>query len=392
MRAWLVVVLAGCYRPTVPTACTVTCDFAATASCPDGLMCLADNLCHDPETPACAPEPDGGPLPPDGAAIPMNYVFVTSTTVTPGTLGGFGKADMECSARAIAAGLPGTYVAWLSQEAPGISAVSRLGTARGWVRPDMLPVADTVEDLVAGKLFYPPRLDEMGHDHSDGSFAVVTGTEANGTATTSRTCTSYTTTAGAATWGVPDATTVTWTNVGTPPLPCNADAHLYCFGIDHTFAVGVDSVVGKRAFVSTIGFSPDTGLANADNICTMEAFNAGLGSNFRALLAEPGRIATNRFTQGGPWFRVDNVQIGTLDAPLAPINVTTGRAYVTSEVWTGAASPATLGDATGTCNDWAAKTSTNGWRGDSTRSDPKRYFGLQTDLCMAPRSVYCLEP
>src|SRR5262245_39027849 len=78
MRACLGVVLAaGCYQPKAPDTCTVRCDFAASGSCPSGLMCLADNLCHDPATPTCAPpEADAAPIPPDVRMIDANYVFV----------------------------------------------------------------------------------------------------------------------------------------------------------------------------------------------------------------------------------------------------------------------------------------------------------------------------
>jgi len=71
-----------------------------------------------------------------------NIVFVTSTLSTPGNIGSLAAADAICTARAQAAALPGAYVAWLSSTVT--SAKARLGSARGWVRVDGMPVADTV--------------------------------------------------------------------------------------------------------------------------------------------------------------------------------------------------------------------------------------------------------
>src|SRR5213592_2896892 len=105
--------------------------------------------------PACGGDDAGStcePVPTDA-----NYVFVTSTTHAPDELGP-ADADRICNARAQAAGLPGTYVAWLSSSTE--PARDRLGSARGWVRLDGLPFTDTLADLAAGKVFYPVGLDE----------------------------------------------------------------------------------------------------------------------------------------------------------------------------------------------------------------------------------------
>lgn len=41
---------AGCYRPALEDACTVSC---ASGACPDGLICGADQLCHEPGRQTC---------------------------------------------------------------------------------------------------------------------------------------------------------------------------------------------------------------------------------------------------------------------------------------------------------------------------------------------------
>ena len=62
-----------------------------------------------------------------------NYVFATSS-LHPGDLGGLAGADAICQQRATAAGLTGTYVAYLTSG--GIHASTRLIGSRGWQRVD----------------------------------------------------------------------------------------------------------------------------------------------------------------------------------------------------------------------------------------------------------------
>src|SRR5215510_6780649 len=78
----------------------------------------------------------------EGAA---NLVFVTSQHVIAGQLGSLAAADAVCNESAANAGLPGVYVAWLSTSAT--NAIDRLAGARGWVRPDGRPFADTSADI-----------------------------------------------------------------------------------------------------------------------------------------------------------------------------------------------------------------------------------------------------
>ena len=108
---------------------------------------------------------------------PFNLVFVTSTTHT-GNLGGLDGADGICNTRAMLAGLPGIYVAWLSTST--VDALSRIGGARGFVRTDGEPFADQPSDLVtSNEVWNAIHLDENGNDV--GMDSVWTGTLKNGT-------------------------------------------------------------------------------------------------------------------------------------------------------------------------------------------------------------------
>ena len=105
-------------------------------------------------------------------------MFVTSQKYPP-RFQPLENADAKCNDAATAGGLPGEYRAWLSTAA--IYARDRLAGARGWVRRDGSPFADTVDDLVAGKIFNPPLLDEFGNEVRSGiDDFVATGTDATG--------------------------------------------------------------------------------------------------------------------------------------------------------------------------------------------------------------------
>ena len=87
-------------------------------------------------------------------------VFVTSTTYD-GNLGGLSGADQKCQERAQAAGLPGTYLAWLSDRL-GNSPSTRFAHASGpYQRVDGVTVANNWADLTDGLLGAPINVMEL---------------------------------------------------------------------------------------------------------------------------------------------------------------------------------------------------------------------------------------
>ena len=301
---------------------------------------------------------------------PPNVVFVTSTTHT-GNLGGLAGADAVCQARATAAGLAGTYRAWLSTTS--VSAISRLGTASGWVRPDGKPVFNTTADIVAGKQLYPIRIDETGADL--GEVSVLTATTTNGTFYTSGTdCTGFTVadTQSAAS-GTASNVASAFTVFGT--AQCASAQHLYCFGISNTATVAVTPPASyRRAFLTSASWTPGGGLAAADALCTSEASSAGLPGTYKAMLATSTASAASRFTTtagSAPWARVDGVQLAPTAAGLftaaywdTAMNVLASGTYMASGnsgVWGGATSPSTVGTAALTCGGtWSSTAGTGG--------------------------------
>jgi hypothetical protein len=333
---------------------------------------------------------DAGDAGADAPAAPVaNYVFVTSTTHLPTTFGvDLAGADAICAARAQAASLPGTYVAWRSSAT--VQARDRLGTARGWIRPDGKLVADRIEDLIAGQLVHPIRADERGEDVGVTGPSVATATDTTGTVA-SATCNGFTTTGSSIQIGTAWHTIQGWTD--DSDMTCTTTLRLYCFGVDFTIPLGPTSVAGRRAFQTSTMFAVSGGLLAADAHCTNEATLAGITGSFRALLGTPSTPAMSRFAlTGPPWVRVDGIPIAS--TPLRFMNGLVDTTVLDSlgvqrhtTVFTGgppnAPAPASCGSwtqTTGTTSVGATYTSSAGLLDSSTGAP-----------CSDPRPLYCLE-
>jgi hypothetical protein len=265
------------------------------------------------------PHLDGAPGEPDAPIIGSdeNLAFVTSTVQVPG-VGGLDGVDGVCRARAEAAGLAGTFVGYVS--ASGTSARSRLAGSRGWVRTDFHPFADTVEDIAAGRVFYPLRLDESGNDVGFDSLA-ATGSNGDGTASGSN-CSNFAIGGGGSvTYGSPHAGDVFFTANGTSP--CSDPVRFYCFEVGHVAIVAPPVVGTNRLAFRATWTTPGSGRAAADAACQTAG---GAGGLFKALLGLTTETAASRFDgTGAPWVRPDGVALaptaaaflaGTLDAPI----------------------------------------------------------------------------
>jgi hypothetical protein len=357
-------------------------------------------------------------------AVAANYVFVTKAKFT-GNLGGLAGADIKCNAAATAAGLPGTYVAWISDSVT--TASDRLGAGRGFVRTDGLPFADTVKgtaalDLVEGKVFYPITFTEEGialasvASPTPSTDFVYTGTNAAGTYGGSS-CTNWTSGAPAMFGGAgsPFAGSVAWTNLGTT-AECNTSGHLYCFRKDRSVEVKppVRPAVSRLAFASKPFLMGAGGIADADLHCSTEATAAALPGTYRALLATTttAAAAATRFDLAvakGGWFRADDMPVfptptalGT-DAllPTGPLTQKADGTYiddsgvVTLEAWTGMNNkPNAVSTTTAfSCTDWtsavAGETATFGLGPFVNRL----FTATPTaGACSAPhRYLYCLQ-
>jgi hypothetical protein len=239
--------------------------------------------------------------------VPPNRMFVTSLQF-PGNLGGLVGADARCQLLAQTAGIPGTFVAFLATD--GVPADVRLGSARGWVRTDGRPFADTIADVVAGRILYPPLIDENGQLRTE-SVAVGTAGGAN--------CLNWTNSS------LTEIFEGGWSSLsgasfytGAATL-CFAPVSLYCFEVARNVAVAAQAPVPHRlAFLSSDPFVPGGGLAGADLQCGVDAVIAGLPGSYRALLATTGASAISRFdVTGPPWALVNGVLVAETAAALA---------------------------------------------------------------------------
>ncbi len=327
-------------------------------------------------------EADGGTN--DGAPPQYNLVFVTSTSQIVGDVGSITELDAICQNLANAQGMPGTFLAWASSNT--VNARDRFAGARGWVRPDGKPVADTIGDLTSSPLLHPIRVteQEQGTDLGMTNSQTATGTDAFGVVTAN--CNNWTDSSAGAlvTYGLPHrARSVSFSStLGS----CSSPKRLFCFQADHNTPLLITPVSGRLAFVSASPWSPGGGLAAADSYCQSEATAAGLSGPFLALLATDTATAASRFDSGGlPWVRQDGIPLapnatdvlmGDTDAPL---NLSaSGDTVQANFVWSGALLPniAATGE---TCASW---TSTNG--GDNGGLGSANYTSTAFFFRLAP--------
>jgi hypothetical protein len=319
-------------------------------------------------------------VPPD-AAQPPNYMFVTSIVGTANTLA---EADAFCATRAgSATGVDlgsGHYVAWLSDSTT--NAIDRLQGARGWIRPDGLPFADTAADIAAGNLFYPPRIDELQQDQGMTSMTAATGTQADGTQDPGECfgCPSMA-------LGAIDGGAVAWTDNSS--VTSSSTFNYYCFQIDHLAVVAPVDTHTNRVFLSSEAVGGNATLSVLDQTCQHDDGSAV------AFVATSTAAATARLMAGhGPWIRPDNVVAISSDTKqlLAPIEVTPAGTHVPAQVWGGSLNMTATGSTGSTCNNWTSG-SGSGITGLANRSTNVDSFSSGLNLsCTGSAHLYCVEP
>lgn len=365
------------------------------------LLCLAgcQALWHLESVPPVSDGAPGSDATSDGSGSGSgpdqpNLVFVTSQKVVPGSLGSVDAADTLCTSLAGAAGHPGHYVAWLSSSTA--SATSRIGaTARGWVRQDGKPFADTLVDIVQGKVWYPLRLTEAGDDVASSGVAsdlvVATGTDAGGASST-YTCSDYTdsSTTAALTAGLADNAPYGWTSL--MGSVCSDPARLYCFQVDHVAPVTLVPESTRHAFVLANDIVSGGGVTTFDQHCQTEATAATLPGTYHAAVATTTASALSRFATGAPWVRSDGVTVidssGALIAPV--LYFAGGLGFDIAVAWSGAPSlTATAPTAAASCGNWTLTTGT-GLTGNVSRSGGDAFGGIPNP-CNNMLRTYCLQ-
>jgi hypothetical protein len=360
--------------------------------------------------------------------------FVTSTTGTgdlstwvgAGGNAGLPAADAVCQGRATAAGLPGTYVAWMSDsisdaycrvhgltgKKSGNCGQAALPVAAGpWVRPDGQPFAPTIDRLLAPTraTFRPASLNELGVEVGL-TDKVYTGTDDAGVLT-SMACNDWTTSLSTVRGAMGEVSGggTSWTDALTLDPTCNTPGRLRCVQTTSGPALPSRHPVAKKAFLTSVTGTgnlstwPDagglTGISAADAVCQARARFAGYASSqsFKAWMSS-STSATSRIFTNGPWARPDGVVIATSEADLtdgrlaAPLYLTETNEYVTGNadtgsVWTGTS---TFGSATFVyCSLWTS-TSSTGTTGRFDLADG-RWVSAISSTCAALQRLYCVQ-
>ncbi len=323
----------------------------------------------------------------DATPDDRHYVFVTSVMGT-GNLGswadaggatGLAAADNVCNARAIAAGLSGTFVAWLSTatddaycRVQGFSGENSANCGQAmlprqagpWSRRDGSPFGLSLLATVGSQqyIYNPTRFDENGTALPGHLY--FTNSEGPGQGD-SGDCGGWTNETGLnVDAGQTDATALQWSYGGATP-DCSESHHLLCFERGVGPALTFPAISGKRVFVTSAtgncnlstwtGAGGQTGLAAADAICKARATAASLtdADRFEAMLATSTSAITDRISSDGPFVRIDGVRVAankqalvtsTLDST---IHQAENGMYPDGFVWTGAGGTDTCGDWTG---------------------------------------------
>ncbi len=375
----------------------------------------------------------------------LRLAFVTSTWgrgdlhVWSGAAGTTGVAagDAGCQASAVAAGLPGTYVAWLSDStsdaycrAHGMTGrklsncgLSSLPVGAGpWVRTDLLPFAPTIDRLLAPNYvaYYPAAMNEFGAENGGVLQDVFTGTSPSGVESTwggAAPCLDWSSAASTdkARSGLVHGGAYTWTDDDFMYITCDYGARLRCLEIGSGPALPPRHGTAKRAFVTSVtgNGALDTwadsgglhGVAAGDAICRARARAAGLSNpeSFTALLSESSSsTAYGRITGNGPWARIDGVVVANDKADLfdgrirAPIAVTENGIYLHGNefTWTGS-TPS--GGSAADCTHWTYGSSAYSGRigGTDTADGWVAYSvdggGAWTSTCNSQHHLYCFE-
>jgi hypothetical protein len=326
-----------------------------------------------------------------------NIAFATST-VHSANLGGLDGADAICNELADAAGLGGTYVAWLSTTTT--NAFSRIENGVGWVAIDGTPIAATPTDLVTGSMVSPIAYDERGHDVRPTQSEVWTGTLGDGTYSGS-TCMGWTIEDPTVNADVGAASAGSTQFTHSAAASCAAPRRFYCFETDRTTPVVVPAPTGRRAFITSAVWQPNAGgIGDADLLCQNEAAAAALPGTYLALLPNGTATAASRFdTSGAPWTTATGIPLSetadrlfTADFLHGFINTQADgtHAIPTALAWCGDPVDAKAGAA---CADWTmpVASAVSGSFGDPHESS-RRLFASAGAPCDFPGLyLYCLQ-
>jgi len=339
-------------------------------------------------------------------------------------LTGLAAADAICQARADAAGLSGTFVAWLSDDnddaycrvhgltgkkSANCGQTQLPATAGPWFRTDGTPFADQIDLLTNSSVIYSPmRNNEFGSSF-DIAFNYWTATDDTGVLYGDN-CSNWTdsTTSGVSiSLGRTSATIGYWTFISESDN-CGSGHSLLCLKVGTNDVLPDPQAQGKIVFLSSaMGHGRlgswtqsggNTGIAAGDAICQNLAAAAGLANAgaFKAWLSDSSTDARDRLTSDGPWVRPDGMMVAESKSALlnswlkTSISVTENGDYVRRFVWTGTLYGGTKSSVL--CSDWTSSSGgVDGVAGRSEDSEAARWTGWAVPPCFNIERLYCFE-
>lgn len=218
----------------------VCCDTACTGTCES---CIGSKTCNASDG-TCAPivagtDPDaecGANTCFAGQCLSGTIVFASSSLQN-GAMGGLTGADTICNDLATTACLPGTYLAWLSDDTD--SPTTRFNTAQNipYRLVDGTSISLNWAGLIDNFIDAPINLDETGQPAPVSSEVctgntnmVYTGTNQNGTVETDKHCNNWTSTTADGVWGDHTEASNLWSAACTGAGgTCDRNAPIYCF-------------------------------------------------------------------------------------------------------------------------------------------------------------------
>ena len=164
--------------------------------------------------------------PPDAAGFLR--VFITTAVYSPTTIGGLAGGDVLCNAEASAAGLGGTWMAWLASTTAGPATRFTTQSSSPYRRLDDVVVANSWADLVDGTIAADISVTPTG-PVANGNNA-WSNVAVDGTPVGSNNCGNWAdSTALSGHYGRGNSSTATWTDSGNNLVCGNYSLHLYCF-------------------------------------------------------------------------------------------------------------------------------------------------------------------
>ncbi len=331
--------------------------------------------------------------------LDANLIFVTAGQRSTSGFGVVGY-DQICNAEATNAGInnaAGTgYIAFGSDATS--SALTRLGSAQGWVRRDGKPFADTQTSLFATHaVFNSVRFDAMGNDQTRTDYLTGTGTDGNVSAT--ETCLNWTSTTPSDLFeGSSEGGPLGWTGVLFKPINPGACARTYrllCMGNTQTGIVSPIVTLGRKIWMTNTPFLVG-GTSTPDDKCRAERPDGVMEA--AALLAYTDRPASAVLVPEVNYVRPDGTLVGS-GAQIGsgqrlggggPWQSADGR-YLASRIWLGQKDLQSVGTVVSTCGDWTDVSQTAGGFGQpfETLSPWSTYF---TAFCQALTiGLLCVE-